>query len=105
MHEVLAALTCSVTMVWAPNTAIGSPWRSHDRSTTQCDLSWPATRAHVRTAAVLMWLCIPRRYGALPGTAEFRALDTNHDGHVTAKDDPWEPYYPGACPGRPGSGL
>jgi hypothetical protein len=34
-------------------------------------------------------------YGARPGTADFRALDTNHDGALTMQDDPYLPYYPG----------
>ena len=35
VHNALANLTCSVTMVWAPNTAIGYPWRVQDR-TEEC---------------------------------------------------------------------
>lgn len=29
------------------------------------------------------------------GTADFAALDTNHDGRITDRDDMYEPYYPG----------
>jgi hypothetical protein len=29
------------------------------------------------------------------GSADFTALDTNHDGGLTAADDPYAPYYPG----------
>lgn len=34
-------------------------------------------------------------YQAKPGTADYAALDTNHDGMVNGKDDPYAPYYPG----------
>jgi len=34
-------------------------------------------------------------YAARPGTAEFAALDTDHDGRLTQRDDPYAPYYPG----------
>lgn len=34
-------------------------------------------------------------YNAKPGTADFVALDTNHDGVLTMDDDPYEPYFPG----------
>ena len=30
-----------------------------------------------------------------PGTLEFRQLDTDHDGDLDARDDPYAPYYPG----------
>ena len=29
------------------------------------------------------------------GTADFKAMDTNGDGTITAADDPYLPYYPG----------
>lgn len=32
---------------------------------------------------------------AKPGTADYAALDTDHDGQLTAGDDPYSPYYPG----------
>ncbi len=32
---------------------------------------------------------------ARPGTPDFAALDTNHDGVLTIADDPYAPYYPG----------
>ncbi|RAX17043.1 hypothetical protein DC347_10525 [Pseudarthrobacter sp. AG30] len=32
---------------------------------------------------------------AQPGTPDFAALDTNHDGVLTIADDPYAPYYPG----------
>jgi hypothetical protein len=35
------------------------------------------------------------RYAARPGTADYRALDTNHDGVVDQRDDPYAPYWPG----------
>jgi hypothetical protein len=35
------------------------------------------------------------QYDARPGTAAFVALDTNHDGRLTAADDPYAPYWPG----------
>ncbi|MET1035664.1 MAG: glycosyl hydrolase [Arthrobacter sp.] len=35
------------------------------------------------------------RYQALPGTADFAALDTDDDGVLTGADDPYAPYYPG----------
>ena len=35
------------------------------------------------------------RYLARPGTADYRALDTNHDGVVDRRDDPYAPYWPG----------
>jgi hypothetical protein len=35
------------------------------------------------------------RYRARPGTADFAALDTDHDGMLTIADDPYAPYYPG----------
>lgn len=34
-------------------------------------------------------------FSVKPGTADFFALDTNHDGSLTMKDDPYAPYYPG----------
>jgi hypothetical protein len=34
-------------------------------------------------------------YAAKAGTADFTALDTNHDGVLTQADDPYLPYYPG----------
>jgi hypothetical protein len=34
-------------------------------------------------------------YLAKPGTPDFTALDTNHDGKLTMADDPYAPYYPG----------
>ena len=35
------------------------------------------------------------RYRARPHTADFAALDTDHDGGLTMADDPYAPYYPG----------
>ncbi len=35
------------------------------------------------------------KYEAKPGTADFAALDTNHDGVITMADDAYAPYYPG----------
>lgn len=35
------------------------------------------------------------QYSAQPGTADFAALDTNHDGRLTGDDDAYSPYYPG----------
>ena len=35
------------------------------------------------------------RYAAPPGSADAAALDTNGDGTLDAKDDPYAPYYPG----------
>ncbi len=35
------------------------------------------------------------QYQARPGTADYRALDTDGDGAVTATDDPYAPYFPG----------
>src|SRR5215471_13338528 len=34
-------------------------------------------------------------YGAQPGSSDFAVLDTNHDGVLDARDDPYAPYYPG----------
>jgi hypothetical protein len=34
-------------------------------------------------------------YDVQPGTPDFQALDTNHDGVLTMADDPYGPYYPG----------
>ncbi len=34
-------------------------------------------------------------YNAQPGTTDFEALDTNHDGVLTMDDNPYSPYYPG----------
>ncbi|WP_307104753.1 glycoside hydrolase family 26 protein [Arthrobacter globiformis] len=34
-------------------------------------------------------------YEASPGSADFQAVDTNHDGKLTSKDDPYAPYWPG----------
>ena len=34
-------------------------------------------------------------FSAKPGTADFTALDTDRDGRLTIKDDPYAPYYPG----------
>lgn len=36
-----------------------------------------------------------RRYEARPGAPDFAELDTNHDGRLSAADDPYAPYYPG----------
>lgn len=30
-----------------------------------------------------------------PGSSDYLALDTNKDGQITTRDDPYEPYYPG----------
>ncbi len=35
------------------------------------------------------------KYVARKGTSDFRLLDTDHDGALTARDDPYAPYYPG----------
>jgi hypothetical protein len=35
------------------------------------------------------------KYEAQPGSADFRRLDTNHDGKLSMADDPYAPYYPG----------
>ena len=35
------------------------------------------------------------RYAAQLGSPDFKLLDTNHDGKLTYKDDPYTPYYPG----------
>jgi Glycosyl hydrolase family 26 len=35
------------------------------------------------------------RFQARPGTDDFRELDTDGDGQLTMRDDPYEPYYPG----------
>lgn len=34
-------------------------------------------------------------FEAKPGTADFEALDTDHDGALTMADDSYAPYYPG----------
>jgi hypothetical protein len=34
-------------------------------------------------------------YAASPGSADARALDTDHDGRLDAADDSYRPYYPG----------
>lgn len=34
-------------------------------------------------------------YSVKPGTADFAAMDTNHDGRLTSTDDAYSPYYPG----------
>jgi hypothetical protein len=34
-------------------------------------------------------------FGAAPGSEDFAALDTNHDGTLTMADDSYAPYYPG----------
>lgn len=35
------------------------------------------------------------QFAARPGTADFAALDTDHDGKLTMADDSYAPYYPG----------
>ncbi|KAJ3352054.1 hypothetical protein GGF32_003990 [Allomyces javanicus] len=35
-------------------------------------------------------------FGAKPGSADYRAMDTNGDGSVNALDDPFLPFYPGS---------
>ncbi|MEV4988431.1 glycoside hydrolase family 26 protein [Pseudarthrobacter sp. LMD1-1-1.1] len=35
------------------------------------------------------------QYEAKPGTPDFEALDTDHDGTLTMADDSYSPYYPG----------
>lgn len=35
------------------------------------------------------------QYSAKAGTADYTAMDTNHDGKVTSADDAYGPYYPG----------
>src|ERR671938_1847631 len=35
------------------------------------------------------------RFEVQPGTADFRTLDTNHDGLLDERDDMYAPYYPG----------
>ncbi|MEV7635500.1 hypothetical protein AB0N71_04880 [Pseudarthrobacter enclensis] len=34
-------------------------------------------------------------FDAKPGTPDYAALDTDHDGQLTGADDPYSPYYPG----------
>jgi hypothetical protein len=36
------------------------------------------------------------RHEAKPGTKAFSILDTNDDGRLTKKDDPYKPYWPGS---------
>ncbi len=35
------------------------------------------------------------QYAARPGTKDYKALDTNHNGKLTMDDDSYLPYYPG----------
>ena len=35
------------------------------------------------------------KFQARPGSADMKALDTDGDGELTAKDDPYAPYFPG----------
>jgi hypothetical protein len=35
------------------------------------------------------------KYAAAPGTPDYRALDTDGDGVLSMRDDPYLPYYPG----------
>lgn len=35
------------------------------------------------------------QFAARPGSATFKALDTDNDGALTMSDDPYAPYYPG----------
>lgn len=38
----------------------------------------------------------PSQYTPANTSAEWKALDTNNDGKVNEKDDPYTPYWPGA---------
>ena len=46
-------------------------------------------------AAVGSAVALPSADAAVPGTPDFKALDTNGDGVLTMADDPYGPYYPG----------
>ena len=58
---------------------------------------------HVALKTVMVWApnqggsypYLGGQYSAKPGTADFAALDTNHDGKLTGDDDAYTPYYPG----------
>jgi hypothetical protein len=75
-HQLVAGIlrnsSCGVAMVWGPNAASGGyPWTSaYSDKTAQS----PAP---------------------VPGSADFKAMDTNGDGTITSADDPYLPYYPG----------
>ena len=43
-------------------------------------------------------MCIGNRNGAVKGTPDFEAMDTNGNGETDASDDPFGPYYPGDRP-------
>ena len=62
-----------------------------------------AAAVHAAPSSATMWA--PNYGGGYPfaggkfeaanGTADFTALDTNHDGVLDGNDDPYAPYYPG----------
>ncbi|MDP5228461.1 MULTISPECIES: hypothetical protein [Arthrobacter] len=62
-----------------------------------------AAAVHAAPSSTTMWA--PNYGGGYPfaggkyqtrkGTGDFAVLDTNHDGAVDGRDDPYAPYYPG----------
>lgn len=65
VYSAFTSLRYSVQFVWAPNFGQGYPFSGN---------LFPPPDA---------------------GSDDFKALDTNHDGVVDDKDDPYSPYYPG----------
>lgn len=62
-----------------------------------------AAAVHAAPASAILWSpneggsypYVGGQYAARPGTADYAALDTNHDDRITQRDDPYAPYYPG----------
>lgn len=78
MHDAItqANLDSSIDFVWAPNPGINYPYGGY------------ATTIFKSNNYIIN--------NTIAGMdAEFEALDTNHDGVVNTKDDPYSPYWPG----------
>jgi hypothetical protein len=73
LSREVRAVTNLTALIWSPNIAGGYPFfgAGYDEN-------------------------IPRANSQTPqGLANFRALDTNQDGVLDNRDNPYEPYYPG----------
>jgi hypothetical protein len=70
LARYIHTLTNLTAMVWAPN--IGRGVVRGSNAPGQFSTNYPKT-----------------------GEAEFTELDTNNDGLINGRDDPYTPYYPG----------
>jgi hypothetical protein len=80
-------------------------WYAWAQQPTRYVLAFRRVAAAVRAAPASRILWSPNeggsypytggKHAARPGTPDFAALDTDHDGRLTQRDDPYSPYYPG----------